>query len=390
MLITGSAELVDLCDRIRATGLCAFDTEFVSEKSYWPKLGLVQIAGPGGHVGAVDPLALQDLSPLWDLLLSPEMTVVVHAGTMDWRILARQTGRVPARTFDSQIAASFLGFGFQVGYGALVEALLGRRIDKSERLTDWLKRPLSPQQIEYAIGDVTHLLDVHRALEVALSARGRLEWAKAEFVDAGSIRRFEDPDPYTLHLGFRRGGGLGRRELAVLRELLAWRELEARARDARPNYLLKDDVLAAAARRMPRTEAELATIRGVPTQELRRLGPPLLGAIRRALALPETELPEVQLPEPQDAELGLAGALLNTVVVARAREAEVAPEIVMPGPALRALIKEGPDATWPDGRAVLAGWRREVLGQQFIDVLCGQAAVGLDRVTRRVRVVAIG
>jgi ribonuclease D len=389
MLVTTHARLVELCHAIRATGVCGFDTEFVSERSYWPRLGLVQIAAPGGPAGAVDPLAINDLSPLSELLLAPDMTIVVHAGSMDWKILAKQTGRLPAHTFDTQIAASFLGYGLQVGYGVLVEAVLGRRIDKTETYTDWLKRPLTPHQIEYAVGDVTHLLELHVALEAELRRRGRLEWATQEFAASVNLDHHRDPDPYLLYTDVRRVGGMGRRDLAVLRDLVAWRELEARERDVRPNFIVKDEVLLAAAKRVPRTEHELSQIRAASGHEVARVASAIVRVVLRALALPEAEWPDAHRPDPLDMGLDPTVNLLQSYVQTRSKDAELASEVVAPRAVLKALAKGGPDAVRGDGASVLAGWRREVLGPDFQALLRGEAAVAIDPVTRKIRVVPV-
>lgn len=389
MLITTKPQLLDLCHAIRSAGICGYDTEFIAEKSYWPRLGLVQLGAPGGPAGAVDPLAIDDLSPVVDLLLEPSMTIVVHAGSMDWKILAKETGRLPLRTFDTQLAASFLGYGLQAGYGALVESVLGRKIDKTETLTDWLKRPLSSEQVAYAVGDVTHLMDLHVALEAALRARGRLEWATEEFAAAVSVEQHLDADERSLYLDFRRVGGLGRKELAVLRELVAWRELEARQRDVRPNFVAKDDVLLAAAKRAPRSEKELGSIRSIAPHELGRIAPGIVAAVHAALAMPESDWPEVMRQDPAEVGIDPTVNLLQAFVQTRAREADLAPEIVAPRATLKQLAIGGPDATRPDGAPVLSGWRRDVLGEELQDLLTGRAAITIDPATRRVQVVPV-
>ncbi len=256
MLITDPKALIQLCHEIRSEGVCGFDTEFVFERTYWPQLGLVQVSAPSGVAGAVDPLAIQDLGPLFDLLLDDKVQKIVHAGGMDWKILVHRAGRLPANIFDTQIAASFLGYGQQIGYSPLVESILGEKVDKTETYTDWLRRPLTDRQVDYAITDVTHLLKIHRKLEKELAGRGRLDWAAEEFIQSVGLDQYRDPDPYEVYRNFRRTGSLSRKDLAVLREIAAWREIEARARNVRPHFILKDDVLVAAARRAPRSEGE--------------------------------------------------------------------------------------------------------------------------------------
>lgn len=386
VLVTTSQKLEALCRDIRSEGVCGFDTEFVFERTYYPRLGLIQLSAPSGIAGAVDPLSVKDLGPALDLLLDDRIKKIVHAGGMDWKIVAQLSGRLPQSVFDTQIAASFLGFGPQIGYAPLVESVLDIRVDKSETYTDWLQRPLRQEQITYALSDVTHLLKVQRHLESELERRGRLSWAVEEFRRSVHIDLYADPDPYAVFLDIRRSSSLGRRELAVLRELAAWREMEAKTRDLRPHFVLKDDVLLALARRAPRSEPDLLQVRGITSQEITRSGPDILKAIQRARKLPDTEWPAVEKGEPPEPGLDAAVNLLQSYLQIRAKELDLATETLLTKGMLKAIVRQGENATSTDGTPILKGWRKELLGTDFLDLLNGQMTLGLDPKTRKLKI----
>ena len=241
-LITQPAELQAFCNRLAETDAISVDTEFMRERTYWPKLCLVQVGG-GGEAAAIDPLAPDmDLAPLCAILQAPHILKVFHAARQDLEIFHRLMGNVlPKPVFDTQVAAMVCGFGDQVSYETLVGKLAKARVDKSSRFTDWSLRPLSARQIEYAIADVVHLLPVYRKLAARLESSGRGEWLAEE------MAQLTDPVNYTINplQVFRRvrnrsGNG---RVLAVLRELAAWRVRDAQARDIPRAWVLRDEAL---------------------------------------------------------------------------------------------------------------------------------------------------
>lgn len=395
MLITDPLALASACASFRKAGLVSFDTEFVFERTYRPALGLVQLATPasdalpGGLAVAVDPVALKDLRPMWDLLLDDSVRKVVHAGSMDWTIVFQHAGRLPRNVFDSQIAGSFLGYGAQVGYANLVESVLGERVDKVETQTDWLRRPLTDRQLEYAIADVTHLLEVYKRLSRDLETRGRASWVAEECARSLDETRYRDPDPRETFRAIRRASSLRRPELAALRELGAWREREARSRDLRPHILLRDEVIIAIARRMPQGEADLLQVRGLQSSELKRSGAAMLAAVRTARELPESEWPIIDREGALDPQLDVSVSLLLAFVQMRAREVEVSSEVLASRGALKAILRSGPDAVDETGAPVLTSWRKDLLGAELQALCDGRAALAVDAETKRPRLVSL-
>ena len=389
MLITEASPLREVCAALAQEPIIAFDTEFLFERTYRPVLGLVQLAAPSGIAVAVDPLKV-DMGPVWTLLCDDTRDKLVHAGLMDWSIVYAATGgRLPVRVFDTQIAAAFLGHGPQIGYANLVEATLGVRVDKVETHTDWLRRPLTPAQIEYAIADVTHLLKVHAHMKRELAARGREDFVREECERAMTPTRYADPDPREVFWNFKRAASLRKPELAVLRELCAWRERQARVRDLRPHFVVRDEILYAVAKRAPRSEEELALVRGFPSAELKRSGSELLAAIAAGRAVPEADCPFFERPESTDPLLDVSVALLSAFVAMRARAVDVSADTLAPRTVLRAVLKDGLDVAM-DGAPLLTHWRRELLGPEFAALVAGEAALSIDPTTRRPRVHAIG
>lgn len=242
-LIGDSSELKAFCDRLAGAEFVAVDTEFMRERTYWPKLCLVQVGGPGkDDVAAIDALAEGiDLSPLLKLLTAPETVKVFHSGRQDFEIFFHLMRRVPAPVFDTQVAAMVLGFGDQVSYETLAAKVARAKVDKGSRFSDWSLRPLSERQIAYALADVIHLRPIYRKLKQRLDASGRASWLAEEMNELTSPRSYDfEPRHAWRRLKVRGGGG---RFLAVLRELAAWRERESQVRDMPRSWVLRDESL---------------------------------------------------------------------------------------------------------------------------------------------------
>ena len=295
-LITEAAELAAFCERLAGAELIAVDTEFMRERTYWPKLCLVQVAGPE-EAAAIDPLADGiDLAPLFDAAARARDAEGFHAARQDLEIFHRlMGGELPQPVFDTQVAAMVCGFGDQVSYETLVGKLAKARIDKSSRFTDWSLRPLSPRQIDYAIADVVHLVPVYRKLAARLrsSGRGRL----AGGGDGGADRSRRTTRPIRCRpirrVKSRSGNG---RMLAVLRELAAWRERDAQTRDVPRAWVLRDEALLEIAHHTPKTVDDLARTRGLARKFAESgAGEAVLAAVARGLAVPEAEWPETDL-----------------------------------------------------------------------------------------------
>ena len=375
-----TADSAPIAAQAGAAGALAVDTEFVSERRYRPLLCLVQVSveetqGETPTIEVFDPLAEPDLGPLAAALGDSGVDVLMHAARQDVGLLRRDLRTDVTALFDTQVAAGFLGLGGQVGYSDLVSRVLGVRPAPSEGFTRWDKRPLSSEQLVYARGDVEHLPALAAELRTRLEAAGRLEWALEECrpLEASSVERDED-NVFRRLPGLARLKGPGR---AAARELVAWRESVAEAADRAATSVLPDHVLVELARRPPATPQALENVRGLPEATRHRRGRELLAAIERGR---EREAPPAApgapRPDPADAPvLGLAQALLRQ----RALENDVSAELVANqadlGRVVAAVRAGEPE---PDARP-LFGWRRELVGEELLELLAGGGALRVGR-----------
>ena len=376
ILITASDELAAVVERLRGERFVTIDTEFVRERTYWPELCVVQLAGEN-EVAIIDAeadgLDLQLLAPLLD---DPAVTKVFHAARQDLEIFLYKFGRLPVALFDTQVAAMVAGFGDQVGYDSLVSALTGGQIDKAHRFSDWSRRPLSPAQIAYAAADVTHLRDVYLKLLERLKRDGRDEWVAEEMACLSDPMTFR-PDPDTLWERLRPRTG-NRRMLGVLRAIAAWREREAQRVDVPRQRLLKDESLLEIAATAPNTAEALSAMRGVSRGFAEgKSGAGLLEAIAGAQALPEESLPAAPRkdgPRPSPALVSLLKVLLS----AKCEEHDVAPRLLASSEDIDRLATEAE----PEIPA-LSGWRRELFGADALSLKEGRISLGVEG--RRIR-----
>ena len=372
VLITTTEALGGLCERLRAEPFVTVDTEFMRERTYWPELCVVQLAG-AHEVGVVDALAPGiDLAALGALLADPAVLKVFHAARQDIEIFLMLFDHVPAPLFDSQVAAMVAGFGDQVGYDSLVASLTGGQIDKAHRFTDWSARPLTAAQIAYAASDVTHLRGVYEKLKARLEKDARLSWVAEEMAllaEPGTYRA--DPDTLWERLRPRTSN---RRTLGVLRAACAWRDREAQRLNIPRQRLVKDEALLEIAATSPTTVDDLARVRGVSRGFAEnRSGAGLLAAIAEAMALPDDALPAA--PRKQDGPRASPAlvSLLKVLLVAKCDEHHVAPKLLASSDDIDRLA--GEDA--PD-IAALHGWRREVFGNDALALKAGRIALGVN------------
>lgn len=369
MLITTTDDLARFCEPLRDAPYIAVDTEFLRDKSYFARLCLVQVAH-GEHAAAIDPLAEGiDMGPLAGLLREPGIVKVLHSATQDLEIFLDKLGEVPGPVFDTQIAATVCGHGSQPGYARLVEAMLGHRIDKGPQATDWSRRPLTDRQLAYALSDVTHLCDIYERLVEELEQTGRRDWVSEELealLDPGRYRT--EPREAWRRVRIRRPSP---RALGALRELAAWREEQAMARDLPRGWVVKDEALTEIANSLPTTADELERVRKLPDRVARgRDGEELLACVERALAVPEEELPQ---PEPRRRRLEGHEpllALLRALLVRQCAAHGVAPDLVASKSDLERIASE----TEPDVPA-LKGWRRRVFGADAVELCAGRLAL---------------
>ncbi len=377
--ITSHKALNEFCAQLRDSPRLALDTEFVGEDSFVPKLELIQIATES-TAAVIDFPAVFDggaLDALWEILCNPAVQKVVHAGRQDLDLFAVHAGQIPKPFFDTQIAAAMVGYGPQVAYANLVQRVHGKRLDKAHTFTNWSARPLSPDQLLYALEDVTFLLAIQDHLQARLSEFGRLEWIGEEFArleDAVGETRKEPQERYQRVRGWDQ---LKPKSLAVLQALAAWREGEAKRRNVPRGRVMRDEVLLQLARHPPRSVQELRAVRGMHGSEVDRNGEALVGAILHALALPPSAWPSVPKDRKPEPEFTGLVELLQAVLKARAFDQDIAPTLIATTSDLQALVdaKTGRESL---DLPLLHGWRRVLVGRLLLDVLDGKLAVSVD------------
>jgi len=367
-LVTDSQTLADLCSRLANSPYVAVDTEFMRENSYWPELCLIQIAD-SNEAAAIDPKAPGlDMTPLLDLMVKNEDVLkVFHAGGQDLEIVHNLTGKTPFPLFDTQIAAMALGMGEQVGYSNLVESWTGVKLDKGARFTDWARRPLDKRQIDYAIGDVTHLVKIFPKLLEKLKRTGRGAWLDQEMERLGDPGNYvNEPDLawHRVKVPSRRPEVLGR-----LKALAAWREREAQGKDLPRGRIMKDETLADIASHPPREQKDLAKVRGLSQSWAGNdIGARLMGALEAATDLPDEEMPAREDRKPGLGKDGaLVADLLKLLLKIRAKETDVAPRLIARADDLELLA-----AGRRNGLSILEGWRYEQFGRDALDLVEGR------------------
>ena len=377
--ITDGAALETLCTQLRESRRLGLDTEFVGEDSFIPKLELIQVA-TAEIAAVIDFPAVQakgSLDPLWELICDPQVEKIVHAGRQDLDLFAIHAGQVPKPFFDTQIAAAMLGFGAQIAYGNLVQRIHGTKLAKAHTFTNWSARPLSSEQIAYAAEDVHFLLPIHTHLQNRLYAMGRSEWAREEFSRLESAVGEKSKEPLDRYQRIRGWDSLKPRHAAVLRDLAAWRETEARRRNVPRGRVVRDEVLLQLARHPPKTVDDLRGLRGLHGSEIDRNGEQLVAIVTGALSLPSSAWPEIprdRKPEPES--IGLV-ELLQAVLKARAAEAEIAPTLLATAADLQTLVEAMEKKKTVD-LPLLRGWRRQLVGDLLLRILEGTVTVSVD------------
>ena len=376
MVIKKPAELVALCSDLGQASAVYLDTEFVGEGRYYPEVGAIQIA-TDERAALIDPLAVRDLSPLFDVLLAHGIEKVVHAGIQDLAIFFRMMGRPVAPVFDVQIAAALLGYEEQISLANLVHRATGRSLKKSHAFTDWLRRPLTDKQLEYALEDVRCLAPVHDHLVEELGERGRLSWAREEFRALERAARFVPADPREMYRQMRGVERLTGEELSRLREIVAWREETARELNVPVPRICMDAVLTELARRPRDTVGALAEVRGLRSDQVRRFGGGMIEALRRG-----ADTPPPRLERPPSLPQGMEPTVDFLVLCLRSLSAErqISPGLLANRADLTAVVLHGERAHVP----LLRGWRRKAVGEALLAALQGRATARIALDTQRV------
>ncbi len=370
--IISNQNLADACERLARHTFITVDTEFLRETTYYPKLCVVQMASTDEAV-VIDALAEGiDLEPFFALMANEAVLKVFHAARQDIEIIWHRAALIPQPVFDTQVAAMVLGYGDSISYDQLVQRITGDVLDKSHRFTDWSRRPLTAEQIAYAISDVTHLRDVYLSLSENLKKRHRVDWVFEEMgvlISPDTYRAEPERAWERLKTRVRKP-----RELAVLIEVAAWREREAQARDVPRGRVLKDEVISDIAIHAPATIERLAGLRSVPKGfERSKWGQEILEAVRRGLAREPKTLPRIERGRPQ-ANGGATVELLKVLLRMTAETHAVAAKVIATVDDLERIATEDE----PDIPA-LAGWRRELFGEKALALKQGRLALAVER-----------
>ncbi|WP_154027535.1 ribonuclease D [Olsenella uli] len=376
MFISTPEELRAFCDRASSSKVLAVDTEFLRERTYHPRLCLIQLATSPDDIAAVDPLVLEDLSPVAELFRNPSIVKVIHACSQDLEVIDGTLGCVPEPMFDTQLAAAFLGHRMQLGYGALVESYTGVHLAKAESLTDWSRRPLDPEQLTYAEDDVRYLPGIYERMIDELVRADRLNWVLPEMqalLEPSHYRH--EPTEAFRHL--KRSSQLTRKQLAVAREVCAWRERTASKRNIPRKWVLSDEVVLEICKRGPADDGRLRRIRG--TEQLsERDGEAVLHAVGRGLSCPNSELPgalrHVRPTGEQESVLDLMYAMLRII----SEHSGIAAQLIATRDDLLELM------VGAKGSALTQGWRAKLAGEPLRGLLSG--ACGLTVKDGRVEI----
>ncbi len=371
-IITKSEDVKAFCEELSKHEFITIDTEFLREKTYYPKLCLIQLSAPDKQARAIDPLAKGiDLSPLFKLLENKNVLKVFHSGRQDLEIFYNLTGKVVTPFFDTQIAAMVCGYGDCIGYDRIVKQIAGEQIDKSSQFTNWSLRPLSDKQINYALGDVTYLCDIYLYLKSELEKRGRIDWVMQEKAVLSDPATYAN-DPYKAWERIKIKTPKAK-NLAILRELAAWRENQAQKRNIPKPWVMRDETLADMASQAPNNKKQIAKIRNISKDIAEgKTGDHLLKIIKKAINSPQDSWPKPkerkQLPQ------GLAAVvdILKMLLKIQSTEHDVAAKIIASSADIEEIAMND-NADVP----ALSGWRREVFGAEAIAVKHGKLAIGL-------------
>ena len=371
IVVTKTNDLAKLCQELAAHDYVTVDTEFLREQTFWPKLCLVQLAGPGIEA-IVDPLSSGlDLAPLWELMADETTVKVFHAARQDLEIAWKEAGRIPSPIFDTQVAAMVCGFGDSVSYGNLVKKIAGKDIDKSCRFTDWSRRPLSDKQLNYALGDVTHLRKVYEFLKQQLDETNRLSWLDEEMAVLTNPATYQTlPEDAWKRLKLR---VKNRKALSVLMELAAWREELAQSQDVPRGRVMKDDALYDIANQSPTEPEQLSRLRSISDGFSRSSkARDIIAAVKRGLERDLAEVPPLRQGQPLTAEATATVELLKVLLKSAAARHDVAPRLLADTSDLERIASdEAPKVS------AMHGWRRELFGDDALALKRGELALSL-------------
>ncbi len=366
-IITDNNSLAEFCQRLSKSTYVAVDTEFIRERTYWPKLCLVQLANDD-EAQAIDVMVDGiNLQPLLDLMANEDVVKVFHAARQDLEIFFKLAKKLPFPLFDTQIAAMVCGFGDSVGYETLVNAIVGEPIDKSSQFTDWSARPLTQKQIDYALGDVTHLRTIYRTLKAKISATKRHNWLNEEFDKLTDQNIYlAPPREAWRRIKIRNPKS---RFLAILRELAAWREVEAQNRDLPRNRILRDDTLVEIAHLAPSSISELNHTRNLKKGFSKSIaGDNIIKAVKVGQNIPHDQCPVLPRRPKLPTGIGPIIDLLKVLLKMKCGQMGVAQKLIASGKDIEKIAVHGEKAKVP----ALTGWRHELFGKDALNLRDGK------------------
>lgn len=369
-LVETNEQLAEVCQLLSQQEWIAIDTEFMREKTYYPELSLVQIGIPNG-CWCIDPLAVSDLNPLIDLLTNRNVLKLFHAASQDIELLYYLCKEVPGPVFDTQIAASMLGYGDQMGYANLVQEVLGITLEKTQSRTDWSRRPLTEAQLSYAADDVIYLWQLYEKIRHSLESKGRLEWLTPDFEQLESLDNFQLGRDALLKKvkGQQR---LKPRQLAIAREIAVWREKRSQHINKPRKWVMSDDILCDISKQTPDTLEKLGHIRGIHDNLVKHHGKDILSAIQTGLSLPAEELPRPPKRKKLSREHSVIIDTLNGLLSYAANKADISPTQLANRKDLEKYLQG--DAKIP----LMQGWRYQLAGKLIEEFLSGNLRLGIE------------
>lgn len=370
-LITRDDELADICHQFKNSQFICVDTEFHRETTYYPELALIQVADENTTV-CIDPLSIEDMQPLIELFCDSQIIKVFHACYQDLEIFLNQFDILPRPVFDTQIAATLIGYGDQIGYAALVKAFLNIDLDKSQTRTDWLKRPLTQKQLEYAANDVYYLAQIYPQMLQQLNARQRLDWLTEDFdaLSGEDSFRISIDDIWKKTKGHQRLRG---QQLAILQAVASWRETTAQNRNKPRRRILPDDALIDIARQQPNNSKQLLALRSLGKSRISSVdADTILKAINRGADLPREQWPSLPKKQKLSAEQEILIDALTSVLKIYARKHDIDHLSLATRKQLEALVRGEKDLP------ILTGWRKSHAGQALLDFLDGNTSISVQ------------
>lgn len=356
-------------EKISSADWVAIDTEFIRERTYYARLCLIQIEAVG-HRACIDPLAIDDLSSFFTVMNNPKITKVLHAAHQDLEIMMQLSGAVPAPIFDTQVAASVLGIGDQMGYARLIEQMLNVSLSKTQSRTDWSRRPLKPAQLEYAIDDVRYLAKIYPQMLEQLESNNRLHWLQKDFAKAVDFKTYE----INAQLRWKKIRGnqvLKRPQLAVLRELATWREERAEKSDLPRKWVINDDILLDLARQQPSDSAGIGEIRGIHSDRTKKYHKVWLDLIKKGQNTPESEWPELPRSKKPTPTQNMLIDCLMLVIQIQAKKNGITAAAIATRKQVANMVQAGETKLSDD-------WRGVLLNDKFDRVISGEMAIGVQ------------